>query len=404
LAEAEVVAARVNAELHQGFRTCLGFQPAAPREFLARWLEHHEYVLRSSAHTIRRYRSAAGRLVGFLESSGIRTLDRITPETAQAYVRELRTRPVSPNGHPHTAKRWMRDKTVRFNLEVARAFLNRARKERHLPPYSENPFSELRFDGMRIDNAKPIQPLSTEEEILFWKHCDAWAGRAFCVLAYTGMRPGELRTLMIHDLDFEHGLIHVRSKPEFHFTTKTRNARLLPMTEEIRSALCQAISARTAGPVFQRRGFPHRGVTVISGRSLAELQRAFGQFMAGERMLAEQGRPWSREAEARAANRGWYRMGALRVEDNRREFIRIMRRAGLEGRTCVKDFRHTWATTLQVARVDPFARRDMLGHTGLLMTGHYTHTSPEVLNTEVQRAREVRPGAILALRDRLRCP
>ncbi|MCY3018206.1 MAG: phage integrase SAM-like domain-containing protein, partial [Planctomycetota bacterium] len=140
LEEAQSAAAQVNAQLHQHAPTLLGFKPIAPREFLQQWLDYHEFVAHSSVATIDRYRAAAGHFIEYLEGRGVRSLDRITADLSRGYAKYLRTKPVAPNGHPHTKRRLMKDKTVIFCMEVARTMLNRAAKDRHLPPYWQNPF------------------------------------------------------------------------------------------------------------------------------------------------------------------------------------------------------------------------------------------------------------------------
>ncbi|MCY3017536.1 MAG: phage integrase SAM-like domain-containing protein, partial [Planctomycetota bacterium] len=138
--DAQAAAAQVNAQLHQHAPTLLGFRPIAPRDFLRQWLDYHEFVAHSSVATIDRYRAAAGHFIDYLEGRGVRSLDRITVDLARGYAKYLRTKPIAPNGHPHTKRRLMKDKTVIFCMEVARTMLNRAAKDRHLPPYWQNPF------------------------------------------------------------------------------------------------------------------------------------------------------------------------------------------------------------------------------------------------------------------------
>jgi hypothetical protein len=52
------MAAQINAQLETGAPAALSFEPITVEELQRRWLEHHEHVLRSSLHTIRRYRTA----------------------------------------------------------------------------------------------------------------------------------------------------------------------------------------------------------------------------------------------------------------------------------------------------------------------------------------------------------
>ncbi|HEY3324252.1 MAG TPA: tyrosine-type recombinase/integrase [Planctomycetota bacterium] len=399
LDDAQSAAAQVNAQLHQHAPTLLGFKPIAPREFLQQWLDYHEFVAHSSVATIDRYRAAAGHFIDYLAGRAVKSLDRITVDVARGYAKHLRTKQIAPNGHPHTKRRLMKDKTVIFCMEVARTLLNRAAKDRHLPPYWQNPFADMRLDHIRVMDAKPVIPLSAEEESAFWHACCPWAARLFAVIAYSGMRPGEAASLMIDDVDFNAGTLLIRGKTEFLIATKTRNVRAVPMTPEMRTALMQAIGTRTAGPVFLT---PSQTAPEITGQHPDELAKRFAAFMNREQQrLASSGIAWSRAQQHRAAKRGWKRLGGLRAQGIRRAYIRTMRKAGLSGRTCVKDFRHSWATTLQAAGADPFARRDMLGHTGLEQTGQYTHTSVTTLKNEAERARATRSVAVAELQAAL---
>jgi len=53
--EALALAAKINAQLAEGAPTILAFQPIAVDALVAKWLDHHEHVRRSSLATVRRY-------------------------------------------------------------------------------------------------------------------------------------------------------------------------------------------------------------------------------------------------------------------------------------------------------------------------------------------------------------
>src|SRR3954467_6276795 len=59
LLAARRLAAQTNAQLESGDVALLTFEPVSVPELRQRWLEHHEHVLRSSVHTVNRYRTAA---------------------------------------------------------------------------------------------------------------------------------------------------------------------------------------------------------------------------------------------------------------------------------------------------------------------------------------------------------
>src|ERR1700686_1376116 len=90
------------------------------------------------------------------------------------------------NGHPHTAKRKLRDKGVQFVLETCRAMYTFAGKRRHLPPYACNPFAELPLDRLKIEDAKPIFVFDADTELAFLKTADSWEFAVHFTLAKTG--------------------------------------------------------------------------------------------------------------------------------------------------------------------------------------------------------------------------
>jgi integrase len=87
----------------------------------------------------------------------------------------------------------------------------------------------------------------------------------------------------------------------------------------------------------------------------------------------------------------WREAGAVKSDAVRRSFIRIAAAIGHPEATCPKSWRHTFATLLQDANVDPLIRQRTLGHTptagsGLGMTAVYTHTRPETQRQQVDDA------------------
>jgi integrase len=79
------------------------------------------------------------------------------------------------------------------------------------------------------------------------------------------------------------------------------------------------------------------------------------------------------------------------VDAVRNSFKRIMRGIGHPEATCPKSWRHSFATLLQDANVDPLIRQITLGHkattgVGLGMTANYTHTRPETQRQQVEAA------------------
>jgi integrase len=217
-------------------------------------------------------------------------------------------------------------------------------------------------------------------------------------LAKTGLRPGELIHLLIEDVDLDGGWMQIRNKPDLGWKIKTRRERAVPLVDELVAVLRSLIGNRTAGPVFLREKFdPARGPLAGIGREL--LARAIAQRVEqAERQVAQ---ALDREGRTRIARTVWRDAGAVKADRIRLSFIRIAESAGLTGATCPKSWRHSFATMLQDANVDPLIRQITLGHApmgtaegALGMTSIYTHTRPETQRQEILRAMRLWPESL----------
>lgn len=113
------VAAEINSQLTSARPTLFSFTAITINDLVRHWLDHHEFGRNSSLATVRRYRASVQHLLAFVKHQG-ETIGahEIVPD---AFVRHLRTIQVAPNGHPHTAKRPLHEKGIRFILEVCRS-------------------------------------------------------------------------------------------------------------------------------------------------------------------------------------------------------------------------------------------------------------------------------------------
>jgi integrase len=116
---AEQLATQANAQLTSAAPTMFSFAPVTVPELCRRFLDHHKHVLRFSLATIRRYRAALKHLEDFAtQTGGNAPAHEIQVDQ---FVRFLRSIQVASNGHPHAARRTLRDKGVRYILEVCRS-------------------------------------------------------------------------------------------------------------------------------------------------------------------------------------------------------------------------------------------------------------------------------------------
>ena len=390
------LAAQVNAQLSSGAPTLFSFEPVAVPELRRRFLDYHEHVLGSSLATVRRYRAATRHLESFAAANGKPKHAHLI--SVDRFVRHLRTIKVAPNGHANSRKRLLRGKGIRYILEVCQSMYAYAAKKRHLPPYAANPFAELSLERMKVEDAKPIFLFEEETELAFFQAVDDWSFPIHFTLAKTGLRPGELRHLLIEELDLESGWLHVRNKPELGWRIKTGRERPVPLIDELVLVLRRVIRGRTSGPVFLRQLFHIEKSTLreVDHESLVSVCQS-----RIERLEFEQEKPPSREEQALVCRGVWRDAGAVRAEAIRNSFIHLMQAIDLPQATCPKSWRHTFATLLQDANVDPLIRQLTLGHkptndarSALGMTACYSHSRMVTRKREIERALRLWPGAL----------
>ncbi len=398
---ARQLAAQVNAQIETGAPTLLDFEPVGIPELREHWLAHHEDVLRSSLATIRRYRTASEHLIRFVDDvHPVKLASQFQAQDAEAFAAYLRRQLVAPNGHPNARKRSLRDKGVKFILEVCRAMFNYAAKRRHMPPYTANPFKIIEIDRMPVDDAAPFVGFTEQQEHDFFTSCDEWQFPIFVTLLMTGLRPGELAHLLLpDDLDLEEGWLHVRNKPDLGWRVKTRNERRIPLMKELVEVLRLTVGTRVGGTVFVRRRFSPEEPPPLVGLTRAALRRELDRRID----LTEQQQHVSldRGGRERIARTVWRDLGMIKTDKIRTQFMRITAHIGVPETTAPKTLRHMFATCLQDSNVDPLIRNQLMGHApagagsandGLGMTGVYTHTRPATLRRQLEEALRGRPA------------
>jgi len=234
-----------------------------------------------------------------------------------------------------------------------------AARKRHLPPYADNPFVGLGGKRFTIEDAKQVFIFDERTEADFLSEADDWSFPIHFVLAKTGMRPGELIHLLIEDLDLAAGWLRISNKPELGWRIKTRRERDIPLVSEVIGVLRRVIRDRTHGPVFVRQRFD---ATMLP---LANADRDMLARALEDRLTDAESQSSSlltRERQAKIARSVWRDAGIVSTDAVRNSYIRIMQVLGTPHATCPKCWRHTFATLLQDAGVDPLVRQITLGH------------------------------------------
>lgn len=400
--EAEIVAAQTNLQLTQGAPTAFSFEQVSVAELRKRFLDYHENVLNSSVGTVNRYRAATKHLEDFATwQKRIPEAHEIRPDAFASYLRQA---DVAPNGHKHAKKRKLRDKGVRFILETCRSMYNFAVKRRHMPPYMGNPFSELPLDRFRVEDAKPIFVFNEASELAFFKAATDWAFPIHFTFAKTGVRIGELTHLLIEDVDLAGGWMNVRNKTELGWRIKTGHERAVPLLPEVVAVLRSVIGNRRTGPVFLREKLIGKTPKVVGSR--AELEAVLRDRIDAARTGVAS---LSRTDVQDLARKVWWDAGQVKSDMVRTSFLRIMEAIGHPEATCPKSWRHSFATLLQDANVDPLIRQQTLGHkptngNGLGMTGNYTHTRPETQRQQIEQALRRWPASLQYALERVGGP
>lgn len=149
--------------------------------------------------------------------------------------------------------------------------------------------------------------------------------RPIIILAlHTGMRRNEILKLKWTDVDFMANEIRLAEG-----STKSGKGRTLPMTDLVRETMLGLREAGDGtGRIFTGRGYSSGTIT------------------------------------------------------NR--IARLCDRLGMPDVT-LHTLRHTFASRLEERNVNPFLVRDLLGHSTLRMTGHYTHSQPDALREAVKK-------------------
>ena len=383
------VAAEINAQLACAAPTLFSFTPIFVAALVAEFLRHHEEVLRSTTATVGRYRAALAHLVHFVDRFA--KAPQAHQIRADEFVAYLRTIEVAPNGHAKARRRPLRDKGVRYILETARSLYSFARKRRHLPPYADNPFAELPLDRFRVEDSKPIVLFDETAELAFFRAADAWEFPLPFFLAKTGLRVGEALHLLIEDVDLDGGWVNVCNKTGLGWRVKTGAGRKVPLIKEVVQVVKRVVAGRKTGVLFLRRRYWNAAPPLTADRSALECELALRTKNAG--------RPLSRIEQSRLAKTIWRDAGAISATVARKTFIRVAKRIGKPASTCVKSWRHGYATLLGEANVDPQIRQLVMGHsqltrTALGMTVRYSHPSDSTIRRQVEQALRLRPESL----------
>ena len=73
-------------------------------------------------------------------------------------------------------------------MATCRSLYGYAADHRHLPPYAEIPFKQLRWRGLKMKTGKPIFVFDDPTELSFLQSADDWSFPIFFTYAKAGLR------------------------------------------------------------------------------------------------------------------------------------------------------------------------------------------------------------------------
>lgn len=373
LAVARATATKVAAALRDNRPSPLRFDRTSPENMVTGFLDYVADVKKLAWRTQDRYRAALDRFLEFAAEMNLTTVDAMHETTVEDFIRWLRGQTRTRNGAEKGKQGGYKTGGIKFILCTCRTAFHWAARRRMLPAFSENPFSKFPIDQLRDPEAEDQRGhiFTPDQEQAFFQAASRWQTNLFLPLATYGLRVGELTHLLIEDVDFEQGLIHIRSKPDLCWKVKTSRRRVLPLTEEMRELFRGLIGSRKVGFVFLNEEF------YLGGSQPTEQFASTKAFREWLTAVAEQVLIQNPEAGERDRRRAIVafsrRMGQIPEKRVRNEFMKLTKAIGCPEFTRAHDLRHLFSSRAQEQGVNPLLVQEILGHASLEMTRRYTH-------------------------------
>jgi integrase len=393
LAVARATASKVLAALDEGKPSPVAYTRTSPEKMVQGYLDAVATVRQLALSTQDRYRAALDRFLDFCRSARVATVDAVQQATVEDFVKWLRGQKRARNGAANGKRACYQVGGVRFILSTCRTAFNWAARRRMLPPSGQNPFLVFGIDKLTdaTEKVETVRVFTHEEEANFFAACDEWQKAVFSVLAGYGLRVGELTHLLVEDVDLANGSFAIRSKPWLFWTVKTGRERWLPLLPGTREIFQEAIGNRRSGFVFLNKEF------VVGSRRPALTFASAAAFRShAEKVVADllAVDPGAGEREQKRAVVAFCRSAGQTAEKRlRTEFGGVTAKIGCPELTRTHDLRHLFSSRAQAAGINPILVQDILGHTTLEMTRHYTHLGVEAKREALQRLTPAQAGA-----------
>lgn len=195
------------------------------RMFEAAKLVEPVYAGNTRVSGMRTWRRQKGFLKSLVEYFGPRLFKQITYEDLLGYRQTRFATPTRRGGHRSVSH-------VNRELSLLRSIFNFARRMNLI---NRSPFDQGPGLISIADEARRDRTLSPAEEVRLLEACSGRRAHLYYIVVAaldTGMRKGELLQLLWSDIDFDAGIIIVRST-----TTKTRRGRIIGLTARLKESL-----------------------------------------------------------------------------------------------------------------------------------------------------------------------
>lgn len=382
LAVARATASQINVHLEQGRSSPFSFQTKPISRVVNDFIEHCRVVRSLRIRSVQRYRAALDHFLEFINTKPhLNNIDQVKESTVEEFVHYLRRKKRVRSGEKTGPKEKYKTGGIVFILSTCRTMFNYARRCRLLSLYEENPFSNFPIEKMRSREPSSIECINGSQISDFFKACDDWQFPLLFILNLYDLRAGELVHLLISDIDLAGDRFFIKSKPFMLWYTKTSRERVLPIIPQVRPLFENLIGNRKEGFLFLSRLHieGHRQTYEFDNRRM--LESCISEMV--EQLKAGNSNP-SDEELFNLTRRVLHRLGKVREDKVRLEFMQVANKIGRPDVTTVHSLRHMFATLAEENGLNPLTVQTILGHSRLEMTRYYTHTGLEAKKTAVQ--------------------
>jgi hypothetical protein len=319
--------------------------------------------------TVRRYKSALGHFLAFVEQPEIQKAFPHAPGVNRDFQLSLaaflNNRSISPNGHPNARLRPMRH--AGFVEDAVRALFEWGAdpdRGQLLPDGFRNPF--LRAAGQRRAVVRDLvdEPdITVSMAVDFLSACDAFQLKLFAPLILYGLRSAEPCFLFA-----EHqkgGWVRVQCIDGLLYKTKGRRDKRFPLLPCLQALWS---SQPSQGLCYVRQ-------SVLDGREKAPLMNSSLTQLEQELQTrwTKAGRPDALQ-KAKLRDQLMKDADGLNYDHIEAEFHKVARHLQWPAAATVKDFRHLFSTLLGNAGVPEHYRRYLMGQApGKAVIVRYTH-------------------------------